>query len=410
MNTRSGEGVDGAQVQHVQGVTPVSHERAHDAHAADGAQSEHSGQMRLPLGTGTDTMRAAEANEVSVTNPSDSVEAPDVVEASDVADTPVEATVMNLHERVVDPLGQRLCAARERLGWSRADVAARLKLPLQLIGRIESDDYTGVSQGVFLRGYLASYSRLVGIPPEEAQHVAAAHTQAVPLIATGTISRSRYLFDRYSVSATYLILTAIIVVPAVWLATHGGLEQNLARTTPLDPPAATTTALAVPDQALATTTDVAQNPTATADSQAATPGPAEAPPATSAAVDQAPVTASMTPFSTTPTPAPAEPAATTTAATAATGGAHALELKLSQQSWVEILTADGRKLEYGMLSAGSEHSYRSDGPVSMRIGNAQGAVVHSDGQVIDLAPFQRGNVAHVRLFGGAGNGATRIDQ
>lgn len=290
--------------------------------------------------------------------------------------------------------GQRLGAARDRLGLSRMDVATRLKLPLKLIERLESDDYEGLTQGIFLQGYLASYARLVGVPPDEAARVAAAHVQAAPLVATGTISRSRYLFERYSVSATYLILTAIIVVPAVWLATHGGLQQNLARTTPLDPQV---TAVAVPAQEPAAATDLSAAEDGGA--VASTAAPVEPPPAP--AVEQAPVIASMAPFVTSPAPATEPPAG----ATGVVGsGDHTLELKLSQQSWVEIFGHDGRKLEYSMLAAGSQRSYRSDGPVSVRLGNAQGAEIRSDGAPVDLAPYQRGNVAHLKLFGADGVG------
>lgn len=290
--------------------------------------------------------------------------------------------------------GQRLGAARERLGLSRMDVATRVKLPLKLIERLENDDYDGLTQGVFLQGYLASYARLVGIPLDDATRVAAAHAQAAPLVATGTISRSRYLFERYSVSATYLILTAIIVVPAVWLATHGGLQQNLARTTPLDPQVTT---LAAPAQEPAAATDApaAKDGGAIASTAAAV----EQPPAP--AVEQAPVIASMAPFVTPPAPAPEPPA---NATGVAGSGEHLLELKLSQQSWVEIFGHDGRRIEYSMLAAGSQRSYRSDGPVTVRLGNAQGAEIRSDGTTIDLAPFQRGNVAHLKLFGAEGVG------
>ena len=46
--------------------------------------------------------------------------------------------------------------------------ATRLKLPAQLIARLEGDDYAGLTEGVFLRGYLGSYARLVGVPVEQA--------------------------------------------------------------------------------------------------------------------------------------------------------------------------------------------------------------------------------------------------
>ena len=233
-------------------------------------------------------MRAAEASEVNEDN-----------QVSDAEG----ATPIELYDRADASLGQRFCAAREAHGWTRADVAARLKLPAQLIARLEGDDYAGLTAGVFLRGYLSSYARLVGVPVEEADRVAAAHTQTVPLVSTGTISRSRYLFERYSVSATYLILTAIIVVPAVWLATHGGLEQNLARTTLLDPPAQITTTLpareatvpAVDTQVVAT--EPATSATSPLDVSAA-------PPIVLVQVDQPPIISSMAPFPSAPNPTP----------------------------------------------------------------------------------------------------------
>lgn len=341
-------------------------------------------------------MRAAEASEVNEDN-----------HVSDAAG----AAPIQLHDRADALLGQRLCAAREAHGWTGADVAARLKLPAQLIARLESNDYAGLTEGMFLRGYLSSYARLVGVPVEEANRVAAAHTQTAPLVATGTISRSRYWVERYSVSATYLILTAIIVVPAVWLATHGGLEQNLARTTPLDPPAQITTTLPAREAILpAADTQIALTEPA---AFATTPlDVSAAPPSVPAQVDQPPIIASMAPFPTVPNPAssPTPAGALNSSAVTIGSGMHTLNLKLTQQSWVEITAADGRKLEYGMLAGGSEHNYHSDGPISVRLGNTQGAAMRTDGMVVDLTPYERGNVAHFKVFTSAGSGISRIDQ
>lgn len=336
-------------------------------------------------------MRAAQAGDLSEPVPH---------AAGEVVGQPIE-----LREHPDSPMGHQLRDARDSHGFTLADVASRLKLPIKLIEKLESDNYEGMTEGVFLRGYLRSYARLVGVPVEQAASVAAAHTHAVPLIATGTISRSRYLFDRYSVSATYLVLTAIIVVPAVWLATHGGLEQNLARTTPLDPPAVVSPAAEhdVAADALAAgggvdevagTTPIVDSPQDAANR--------------AAAADPAPVIASMTPF--VAAQPPTQNFTSIAPETSASAGSHTLNLKLSQQSWVEVTDADGRKLEYGMLAAGSEHTYRSDGQLSVRLGNAQGTQVLTDGRAIDLTPFQRGNVAHVRVFGEGGAPVSRIDQ
>jgi cytoskeleton protein RodZ len=329
--------------------------------------------------SGHDTTRAAEAAKVNESMPP--------TEHAE-GNSPGSAE-MQLHERITTSFGQRLAAARERLGLSRTDVATRLKLPVKLVGRLECDDYEGLTQGVFLQGYLASYARLVGIPVEQATDVAAAHVEAAPLVATGTVSRSRYLIDRYSVSATYLVLTAIIVVPAVWLATHGGLEQNLARTTPLDV-ALPSTAVTTPLEPPATGSTVA----ALRDGESLSVVP---PPPTS--VDPPPVVASMTPFG--------KPAEAVAPSMSEPSTAHALSLVVAQPSWVEITAADGRKIEYSMLGVGT-HDYPSDGPLSVRIGNVQGVEIRTDGKPVDLDPFRRGNVAHVRLF--AEGGPVRVTQ
>jgi cytoskeleton protein RodZ len=296
-------------------------------------------------------------------------------------------------------IGQRLRAERERRGWSCEDVASRLKLQARVIRLIEQDDYSDFSHAVYLRGYLTSYARLLDIPVALAERVVAEASQPTPLVSTGRISRSRYLLDRYSVSATYLILTGLVIGPAVWLATHGGLEQNLARTVMLDGPTASLESA----QPVAGQDDPARaNGIALATGEAGQP--ADSPAATTAAdgdQDALPIVASMAPFSSAPPPAaPAAPAIP--------AGQHSLTLKLKQSSWVEITTADGEKLEYGLLAAGTERQYSSDSGMTLRIGNAHGAEVTADGKPVDLAPFQRANVAHLRLFG-EGNLATRID-
>ncbi len=331
------------------------------------------GQMNLPLSRGTQMTRAEEA--------------------FDAGETPADANPIDLRERFEHGLGRQLAAARERAGLTVADVASRLKLPIRLVERIEADDYAGISDGVFLRGYLASYARLVDVPIEFATRVAAAHAHTAPLVATGTISRTRYLFERYSVGATYLVLTAIIVVPAVWLATHGGLEQTFVRTAPLDPPARIMTPVAMPPADA-----LAQRDDNTAEAPAnVTTGPVEPPP----------VIASMAPFTSASAPQP-EPAPATTQAVAA---GHALVLQLAEQSWVEIIATDGRRIEYGMLAGGSAHTYRTDGAVSVRIGNAQGATLSIDGRALEIAPYQRANVAHFRVLADGSTGrAERAEQ
>ena len=257
---------------------------------------------------------------------------------------------------------------------------------------------------MYLRGYLTSYARLLDMPQILAEKVIAERGVQAPLVSTGRVSRSRYLMDRYSVSATYLILTALVVGPAVWLATHGGLEQNLARTVLLDAP---------PVSEVATTSPAIADKSAAAASE--TPAAAASPSADPvmnaiAEVDPlaespAPIIASMAPFSTGQQISKTD---SSSASMPVTSGRHSLSLKLKLASWVEVVDANGSRIEYGLLGAGVERNYASDTALTVRIGNAEGAEVVADGIRVDLAPFQRANVARLRLFGGD-KLASRVD-
>jgi cytoskeleton protein RodZ len=287
-------------------------------------------------------------------------------------------------------IGSRLRAGRESRGWTCEEVGARLKLQARLIRKLEQDDFTGISHAVYLRGYLTSYARLLDMPVDFAERVVEEVSEPATLVSTGRVSRSRYLLDRYSVSATYLILTGLVIGPAVWLATHGGLEQNLARTVMLDEPAK------VVSQESASTVDAP--PQVSTSILVGPPAPPATPIRNIASEDAQPIVASMAPFASSPATVSPTPIVDD----------HSLTLKLAQASWVEITSADGEKLEYSLLQAGVERTYSSDQAMTIRIGNAGGAIVVADGQEVDLAPYQRANVAHLRVFAD-GQLATRAE-
>jgi cytoskeleton protein RodZ len=112
----------------------------------------------------------------------------------------------------------------------------------------------------------------------------------------------------------------------------------------------------------------------------------------------APLMASLAPFQLSHKETAAAVAPPPVPAAAPERGAHVLKLSLSEASWVEVSAADGAKLEYGLLPAGSIRSYHSDSPIEVRLGNCSGAQVESDGILRDLTPFRHANVAHFRLF------------
>ncbi|MDR3386004.1 MAG: DUF4115 domain-containing protein [Rudaea sp.] len=291
---------------------------------------------------------------------------------------------------VAESLGTRLRAARESRGMSCAEAAQQLKLPLATIQALESDCYDRIGEGIYLRGYLTKYLRLLDLPQLLAERVLGRQESLPPLTTSGTVSRPRYLFQRYSVSALYLILTGVIIVPAVLLATRGGFEPSLTQITPLDTPEATTPAPAV-------------NSSVTGENGLATPASSAVAPPAAKAVDETPLVASLTPFPAAKHDSGDGIDADKLAATAtvpSSPGRHSLRLTLTKPSWVEIVAGDGEKLDYGLLPAGTVRSYSSDKSIDVRLGNTEGATVEVDGKAQDLTQFRHANVAHFKLSDG----------
>ena len=282
-----------------------------------------------------------------------------------------------------ESLGQRLRAAREARGMTRQEAASRTKLQLSVIDSLERDHFERIGHGVYLRGYLQKYLSLLELPLILADRVLQDHSNLPPLTTSGTISRPRYLFQRYSGSALYLVLTGVIIVPAVLLAMRAGFDSNLVRIAPLD--SVDTSSVAHNDNELKL-----PNPMAPVGDMPQTAGQQPS------AAEERPLAASMTPFASSPMAA----APKLSEETPTPAGQHSLKITLGEASWVEVTTTDGQKLDYGLLAAGTSRSYHSAQSIDARLGNVTGASVEVDGKAQDLTPFRHANVAHFKLSGG----------
>ncbi|HET6554756.1 MAG TPA: RodZ domain-containing protein [Dyella sp.] len=293
-------------------------------------------------------------------------------------------------------LGSRLRAAREARGLDVETCGHALRLPVRVLRQIESNEYGGIDYQVYLGGYLVKYARYLGVDESGVKAELERIKPSQPtLVATGGISHSRYLLENYARAATYVVLTAAIVVPTIWLGVRGTLDRDVSHLSPLD--AAPVAQVDAPAPTSSTQTIPAAGNAEPGNALASAPAsqPAAAPAATPVQ-DQQPLMASMAPFPNLGNDAShATPPAA--AVDSAGSGAHSLVLSLQSASWVEVTTKDGSRLEYGLLPAGSSKTYHSDQPLEVRIGNANGAQVMLDGQPMALDSYRRSNVAHFRI-------------
>ncbi|MCK7592976.1 helix-turn-helix domain-containing protein [Pseudomarimonas salicorniae] len=266
-------------------------------------------------------------------------------------------------------LGPRLREAREARGLSTLQAAEQLHLPHAVIESLENERFEQLGASIYVRGHLRSYLRLLELPEVLAEEGVRKMGEAPPALRTTTHTpRLKYLTDRYAMRAVYVLLTLSIIVPALWVATqHAGLGGMPRSARSLDAPP-------VPAQDSGPRSPAALQP-----------GAAQQLPA--APAERETVVASMAPFYNAPRSAEPEPAESETSA------AGGWLLRFSEDSWVEVLAVDGRRLEYGLVRADSERRFPQGQVARVALGNAGGVEVLRDGASVDLQPFRRANVA-----------------
>ncbi|MEZ0470013.1 helix-turn-helix domain-containing protein [Luteimonas salinilitoris] len=251
--------------------------------------------------------------------------------------------------------GDRLREARAAAGLDIADVAAKMHVPVRVVESLEAEDWGRLGAPVFVRGQLRSYARALGLPADALVPAQASipiqPAQLEPRTFTSPLQR---FAEQAARRLVYVVITAAIAVP-VWMVTRQHVDSDPQETASLD---------IDPDRGAA----------------AAAPGRSSA-----SQAEQQPFVASLTPIQSRKSqirkPEPQQPPVA------------ALTLQFSDDSWVEVQSAEGRSLEQALVRAGERRSY-ADGEVGrIVLGNAGAVEVRRYGRVQDMTPYQRANVA-----------------
>ncbi|EIS3745669.1 cytoskeleton protein RodZ [Aeromonas hydrophila] len=291
--------------------------------------------------------------------------------------------------------GQLLRNAREQLGWTREQVASRIHLRLTLIAAIESDTYDKHTSHTFIRGYLRTYAKLVGIPEET---ILAAYDKLgltppdnIDMQSFSRRSRQQANDSRLKV-VTWLVILVLIALSVAWW------WQSTARRSAGDEALAATEMGATSNTPSATVppaVDVADPVVAPATSAAAATSAA---PVASAAATTLPVDAS----SAVATTAVASSAATATqpaADTAASEPAKVPQLKMSftADCWLDVKDAKGKTLFSGLKKANDELVLEGPEPLKFIIGAPMAVNIEYQGKSIDMSRYNNGRTARLSL-------------
>ena len=295
-------------------------------------------------------------------------------------------------------VGATLRAAREAHGLSVEEIAERVKFSVRQVEALEHDDMEHLPQGTFLRGFIRSYARVLGLDEEkllQATHTRTEHhfdvadVQAggAPLPVAGqSVLRSRYLL------LGALLVTCLLLV-FVW--THSDEEAVV----PVEPvivvpaasaPAAASAVIEVPPQAAPVMEEhkepVSQPAVLTAE-------PAKAP------VEKKPADA---PISKPVAAKPVEPVQVSSPKSAIPLEQlrkRPIHIVFVEESWMEIKDVNGELLLSRITPAGDEKwvGGGNRAPYQVTIGKAGAVRLYYHGKQVDLSHFNPAGVAKLVL-------------
>ena len=294
--------------------------------------------------------------------------------------------------------GRRLREARTAARLSQDDVAVRLRLDRRVVDALERDDHRSLPEPTFVRGYLRSYARLLGLPagPIVEAYDREGHT---PPGLVADLSRRQEVrsSDPPVRLMTYVVVAALVTLGVLWWR-----YERTPEPVPLDQAGTTPpTALAAP----AVTGPAAAPPSAPAASPAVTgtpPPPAAAVPAVAAGTAPTPpagtgAAAPATPPGASAASAAAEPLPTAPAVPE--GGPNRLVLRFKHDSWVEVYERGGKRLFFNQAKGGQVLSLSGTPPFRVILGYARDAQVEYNGALFDHAPFTSRDIARFTVGG-----------
>ena len=247
-------------------------------------------------------------------------------------------------------LGALLKAKRTEKNIAIGEVAERLKFSAKQIESLESGDYKGLPEPIFVKGFIKTYARFLGL---DADQIVALLNEAFPSQVTAvtsaptTESQNGLNFQDQKKNKSFpkwlpLLVVAAAVMGAVYLWQSKSSEQTRQQEK---------STLEVGDvaQPQLATDNVQVVPMNASAASASTPANASAPMAASAAV--------------------------------ANGG---IQIKVRYRSNLIVTDADGTPLHSGIVASNSSHEFKGKAPYQVRIGYATGSEISFNGQAVDL--------------------------
>ncbi|HEU0198222.1 MAG TPA: RodZ domain-containing protein [Nevskiaceae bacterium] len=306
--------------------------------------------------------------------------------------------------------GQMIRRARERVQMGLEELAAQTKLARPTLEALEKDDFTHLTEPVYVQGYYRKCAKVLGLSEtalietyRRVAHPEGPHAPSKLLLAGESSELVREGGGHFGGWWIALIVIILIVLAGIYvnryISQHAGavVPKTSAATTPVEHPAVPVAASPQMErerEVTAAQVAAAESVAAAAPSTTTAPGAAPAQVAVTAPATPSVIArrAATTPPSTAAVagqPAGAAPQAS--GATAASASANELTLTFTGTSWVRITDAKGTLLLSGVVQAGQSKTLQGTPPFALFLGNAPGVQVRYEGRPVSTAGLVQAN-------------------
>lgn len=301
--------------------------------------------------------------------------------------------------------GRRLRETREEKHLTREEVARHLHLDVQLIIALEQDDYSHLPSSIYIRGYLSSYARLLKLPEKEIveaySHGEQINPELIPDIVKVT-TQKQVVNPAVVKFIIILIVLALLGVGAYYLVDVYKIFSR--KITDASQGNSQSSELAIPSDSSTVTKAIQTSPPAEPAQSAnkdtkSTPEPVKPspPPVPPAKMKTGKETIEKlpTPKSTIPASEPVSSASssqdaanatdkktapTNSAGSATPASTAMLEMRFSDDSWVEVTDSTNNQLVYRLVEKGTDLKLTGVPPFKILLGNAAAVQVFYNGK------------------------------
>lgn len=266
--------------------------------------------------------------------------------------------------------GQMLSDARLARQLSIAQVALQLNLKPEQVEKLEQDKIDGMAE-TFARGYVRAYGRLLKLPEASlmaafGKHTGCQQSSAKPM-RTFSNRTARQATENRFMWLTYAMIVALLIMLFIWwwqsrdtvpATTVSTAQSNISTVQP--PPAATES----PAQTVTTDSEL----------EAAEVTPEQ-------------LTEMLEQL------VPPEEAVVSAAQDVAEPVQDQLEMRFTENCWVDVVDAEGNRIAFGTKQAGYIMQVSGKAPFVVTLGNPSVVQINVNQQAFDMSSFAAGRVA-----------------